>query len=296
MAVGLVLLLGFALPPLLQLQERSGGARDPPRDRARASGGVASAPTRRASARSPALLIWQAGDLKLGVTVVGGFAAAVLVFFVVAWGAAYAASRPRVAFSQIRKQDVLRYGLANLRRHSRSNAVQVASLALGLTAVLLLTFTRNDLVDAWRRTAPPDAPNRFVVGVQPDQIEPVKDFFASRGIAGAEFNPMVRGRLVGRERQRRSARPTIADERAQAPGRARIQPLLYGCSRRRTTCVDRRPLVRARRRRRSRSEEGIAQHARLEARRPSSPSRSAGETFTARSSPRCASCAGTRCG
>ena len=43
-------------------------------------------------------------------------------------------------------------------------------LALGLTAVLLLTITRNDLVDAWRRSAPPDAPNRFLVGVQPDQL------------------------------------------------------------------------------------------------------------------------------
>ena len=68
------------------------------------------------------------------------------------------------------RSTALRYGLANLRRHARSNAVQVASLALGLTAVLLLTFTRNDLVDAWRRSAPPDAPNRFLLGVQPDQV------------------------------------------------------------------------------------------------------------------------------
>jgi putative ABC transport system permease protein len=55
----------------------------------------------------------------------------------------------------------------------------VASLALGLTAVLLLTFTHQDLVDAWRRAAPPDAPNRFVVGVQPEQIDSVKAFFAA---------------------------------------------------------------------------------------------------------------------
>jgi putative ABC transport system permease protein len=90
----------------------------------------------------------------------------------------------------------LRYGLANLRRHARGNAVQVASLALGLTAVLLLTFTRNDLVDAWRRSAPPDAPNRFLLGVQRDQVAAVNRFFAERGIAAPELNPMVRGRLV----------------------------------------------------------------------------------------------------
>jgi putative ABC transport system permease protein len=74
--------------------------------------------------------------------------------------------------------------------------VQVASLALGLTAVLLLTFTRNDLVDAWRRSAPPDAPNRFLIGVQPDQVGSVRALFAERGMAEAELLPMVRGRLV----------------------------------------------------------------------------------------------------
>jgi len=91
----------------------------------------------------------------------------------------------------------LRYGLANLRRHSRGNAIQVASLALGLTAVLLLTFTRNDLVDAWRRSAPPDAPNRFLIGVQPDQLGSVRQYFGENGINAPDFYPMVRGRLTG---------------------------------------------------------------------------------------------------
>jgi putative ABC transport system permease protein len=93
-------------------------------------------------------------------------------------------------------QSTLRYGLANLRRHARGNAVQIASLALGLTAVLLLTFTRNDLVDAWRRSAPPDAPNRFLIGVQPEQLEPLQAFFAAHRIAVPELYPMVRGRLI----------------------------------------------------------------------------------------------------
>src|SRR5207253_2555876 len=75
-----------------------------------------------------ALLIWQAGDLKLGVYVVGGFAGAVLVFYAVAWLALAMLSRLRV------RNRSLRYGLANLRRHARGNALQVASLALGLTA------------------------------------------------------------------------------------------------------------------------------------------------------------------
>src|SRR5256886_7681663 len=94
------------------------------------------------------------------------------------------------------KNRSVRYGVANLRRQARGNAVQVASLALGLTAVLLLTFTRHDVVEAWRRGAPPDAPSRFLLGVQPDQLAQVKRFLEEKGIGKADLYPMVRGRVV----------------------------------------------------------------------------------------------------
>ncbi len=188
--VGLVLLLGFAVPPLARLKDvpavrvmRRETGYNPGAFLSYAAGAAAFA----------GLLVWQAGDLKLGGYVVGGFAAAVLVFFAVAWAALRLLTRPAVVGRFGRR---FRYGLTNLRRHARGNAVQVAALALGLTAVLLLTFTRNDLVDAWRRSAPPDAPNRFLVGVQPDQLSAVADFFRERKIAIPELYPMVRGRLV----------------------------------------------------------------------------------------------------
>jgi putative ABC transport system permease protein len=186
--VGLVLLLGFSLPPLLRLKgvpavrvirREAGGARRS----ALAAYGLG-------LGALAGLLVWQAGDAKLGAYVVGGFAGAVLVFFAIAWLALRLLSRLRPG------SRALRYGLANLRRHAQGNAVQVASLALGLSAVLLLTFTRNDLVDAWRRAAPPDAPNRFLLGVQPDQLEAVQRFVGEHGLGAPEFYPMVRGRVV----------------------------------------------------------------------------------------------------
>ena len=192
--VGLVLLLGFALPPLVQLKNvpavrvirREAGAPNTSTLAVYAAG----------IAALSGLLIWQAGDAQLGLTVIGGFGAAVLVFVAVAWAALRLVSAAPVARRLGARSLALRYGLANLRRHARGNAIQVASLALGLTAVLLLTFTRNDLVDAWRRSAPPDAPNRFLLGVQSDQVAAVNRFFSERGIAAPELNPMVRGRLV----------------------------------------------------------------------------------------------------
>jgi putative ABC transport system permease protein len=109
-------------------------------------------------------------------------AAALLVFFVVSLVLLRLVSRLKIG--------------RELRRHVRGNAVQTAALALGLTALLLLTFTRNDLVDAWRRSAPPDAPNRFLIGVQADQVAPIKAFLAGERISVPDIYPMVRGRLV----------------------------------------------------------------------------------------------------
>jgi putative ABC transport system permease protein len=188
--VGLVLLLGFALPPLVQLKNVPAV-----RVMRRESGLTPSLYISYAAGAAAfgALLLWQAGDLKLGGYVVGGFGAAVLVFFAVAWAVLGLLTRPAVVRRFGRR---FRYGLTNLRRHARGNAVQVAALALGLTAVLLLTFTRNDLVEAWRRSAPADAPNRFLVGVQPEQVDAVEAFFKEKKIAVPELYPMVRGRLV----------------------------------------------------------------------------------------------------
>ena len=190
--VGVVLLLGFALPPLLQLKNvpavrvirRESGTPKAGALAAYAAGLVSLA----------ALLVWQAGDMKMGAYVVGGFAVAVLVFFAVSW-LALRFLTGKALLGKIRNHS-LRYGLANLRRHASANAVQTASLALGLTAVLLLTFTRNDLVEAWRRSAPPDAPNRFLLGVQPDQLKNVESFFKEKNIAAPALYPMVRGRAT----------------------------------------------------------------------------------------------------
>ena len=178
--VGLALLLGFALPPLVRLKNVPAlrvmrRELDAPRSAAALAYGAGFAAV-------CALLVWQAGDLKLGAYVVGGFAAALAVFFAVCLVSLHLLSRLRIG--------------RELRRHVRGNAVQTAALALGLTALLLLTFTRNDLVSAWRRSAPPDAPNRFMIGVQPDQVAPIRNFLKEKGSDIPDLYPMVRGRLV----------------------------------------------------------------------------------------------------
>ena len=202
-AIGIVLLLGFALPPLLQLKDvpalrvirREVG---PPREStliAYAAGVVSIG----------ALLIWQADEVRLGMIVIGGFAAALAAFSVVAFAALKFLGRTahggtgRIAGRSARGRSLAwRYGLASLARRARTNTVQILALSLGLTAILLLTFTREDLLATWKAKIPADAPNRFIVNIQQEQRAPLVGFFRDNGIAEPQIYPMVRGRYVAR--------------------------------------------------------------------------------------------------
>ncbi len=62
-----------------------------------------------------------------------------------------------------------RFALAVLERRRAVTVLQTVALAIGLMALLLLGMTRNDLVDSWRNATPADAPNRFIINIQPDQ-------------------------------------------------------------------------------------------------------------------------------
>jgi len=187
-ASGMALLLGFAFLPLWQLKSVT------PLRVIRRELGVPQAGTGLLYASGGAVLcglfLWQAGSLKLGFTVLGGLAAGLLVFGLLAWLIVRALAR----FGH--------HAFSNLARHACSNAVQVVALTLGGMALMLLTFVRADLMDSWRSQLPPDAPNRFIVNIQPDQRAMVTDFFAKQKLPAPELFPMVRGRLVainGRE-------------------------------------------------------------------------------------------------
>lgn len=208
---GYVLLLGFAAPPLLQLKavpalrvlRREAGM---PRARpllVYVAGLTALA----------ALLVWQTGDGRLATYALGGFGIAFFLFALAGLGVLYLASRlgRHASFAW-------RYGLANLRRRGRANTVQIVSLALGLTAILLLTFTRGDLLQAWQARTPPDAPNRFVLNIQPEQRQEVLAFFRSRGLPSPELYPMVRGRLLAI-----NDRPVRAEDYVEERTRALVE-------------------------------------------------------------------------
>lgn len=188
-ASGFALLLGFAFLPLLQLRRVS-----PLRVLRRELG----APQANALLAwglgvlvLAGLFLWHSGSVRLGFTMLGGLLAGLLCFGLLAWLLLHGLARYSSRFHA-----QVRHAFNNLARHGRDSALQVVALGLGGMALLLLTLVRGDLLQSWQGKLPPDTPNRFIVNVQPDQQQAVRDFFARAKLPQPQLLPMVRGRLV----------------------------------------------------------------------------------------------------
>ncbi|MDT7836599.1 ABC transporter permease [Aquabacterium sp. OR-4] len=208
LGVGLTLLAAFGLPPVLQL------ARVPPLRVIRrdvgglrvASVGVLLAGT----AGFAGLLLAASSDLRMGAMAVGGFAVAVAVFALLAWAAV-------LLLRRVVPDSAPRWlVLATRQLSARPGFVvlQVSALSVGLLALVLLVLLRTDLIGAWRKATPVDAPNRFVINLQPEQGDAFRAALQAAGVSRFDWYPMIRGRLVAING--RAVQPAqFTDERAQ---------------------------------------------------------------------------------
>jgi len=184
----LILLVGFALPSLIQLRNTPPlrvlrhDAMPPPPSRLFVAG---------TSLIAVALLLYYTiGDALMLVIVLGGM----LVVSAALYGAgrilvwAMGRSRGGVGIAW-------RYGLANVSRRGRDSAVQVVAFGLGLTVLLLLTLVRTDLLQGWKQTLDADAPNHFLINIQSHERASIAEIFQSDGIAAPRFVPLVRARM-----------------------------------------------------------------------------------------------------
>ena len=191
LGMGLTLLLAFGLPPVLQL------AKVPPLRVLRRDLGA----LRPASASVlllgvagfAALLMLVSGDWKLGGIAVGGFAGAVLLFALLS---ALAIAVLRRSVNEASAPQWLVLATRQVAARPVFAVVQISSLAVGLMALVLLVLLRTDLIQTWRQTTPPDAMNRFVINIMPDQAEAFRAALAKAGVSKVDWYPMMRGRLV----------------------------------------------------------------------------------------------------
>ncbi|MFZ2307426.1 MAG: FtsX-like permease family protein [Rhodoferax sp.] len=191
MGMGLTLLFAFGLPPVLQLAQvpplrvirRDVGNLKPTSLGVLAVGVLGFA----------ALLLAASSDLKLGLIAVGGFAGAVAVFAALSW---VAVKLLRLGVNETTAPRWLVLATRQMSARPAYAVVQISALAVGLLALVLLVLLRTDLISSWRRATPPDAPNRFVINVMPEQSQAFQDMLKAAGVSKFDWYPMIRGRLV----------------------------------------------------------------------------------------------------
>jgi putative ABC transport system permease protein len=209
LATGLTLLLAFGLPPVLQL------ASVPALRVMRREMGEPKAITWVVSAMGllgfAVLLVVASRDLKLGLMVVGGFAGAVLVFAGMAW---LAVKLLRISVTEGKSPAWLMLATRQISARPAYAMVQVSALAVGLLALALLVLLRTDLISSWRNATPANAPNRFVINIQPAQSQAFLNALKQANVSNFDWYPMVRGRLVAVNSQGVSAED-YAEERAK---------------------------------------------------------------------------------
>ncbi|MGE0347804.1 ABC transporter permease [Hydrogenophaga sp.] len=197
LGMGLTLMMAFGLPPVLQL------AQVPPLRVIRRDVGQLKPATLAVLGVGllgfAALLLAASRDLLLGGIAVGGFAGAVLLFAV----ASYAAVRVlRASVNEATAPRALVMATRQLSARPAYAVVQISALAVGLLALVLLVLLRTDLIASWRNATPPDAPNRFVINVQPEQADAFQQALRSAGVQRYDWYPMIRGRLISINGQR----------------------------------------------------------------------------------------------
>jgi putative ABC transport system permease protein len=187
-ATALAVAIGCALPPLLQL----GGV--PP---ARVLRNDVGPPPLRyttiygiAAAAVTGLLYVLFGDFELIIYLLAG---SVATFFVL-----YFAGRLLVLALQRVRGGVgvaWRYGIANVARRGRESSVQVVAFGIGLMVLLLLTSVRTELMTEWQATLPANAPNHFLINIQPAEREAIGATLTAAGVPEPRFTPLVRARI-----------------------------------------------------------------------------------------------------
>jgi putative ABC transport system permease protein len=185
----MAMLIGFALPPLLQLKNT------PPARVLRKT--VEAPPIRYGLSYVLALgalfaILWSlVRDTELVVSVLAGVLGVGLALTLAGYGLVRLTGRLRGGVGV-----AWRYGLANVSRRGAGSVVQIVAFGLGLMVLLLLAVVRNDLLADWRHSLSSDVPNNFLINIRPEELKPLGEFLAAHGFGRPQMFPMVRARIT----------------------------------------------------------------------------------------------------
>ncbi len=132
-----------------------------------------------------------AADVLLAVSVLAALAGAAVAFWLlirVVLGSLARAVRSRASAWFI--------GLRSLASQANRSAWLASAFGAAAFALVLLAVVRGDLFQAWEETVPANAPNLFLVNIQADQVDGVRELLAGNDAPAERFYPIFRGRLV----------------------------------------------------------------------------------------------------
>ena len=187
--IGMAVLLGFALPPLLRLKQVS-----PLRVFRRELEPLSSSAwlIYGLSIGIIGLLIWKyTDDLKMTATILGVGLMTLLVLGLLVYGLLRLTSKWLPSMSL-----TWRFGLQGLLRNSRASVSQILAFSITLVAMVLSFTVRTDLIDNWQKQLPDNAPNHFALNIFPAQRAAFQQELQQQHISGSQFFPVVKGRLV----------------------------------------------------------------------------------------------------
>ncbi|MDD5410180.1 MAG: FtsX-like permease family protein [Methylobacter sp.] len=187
--IGMAILLGFALPPLLRLKKVSPlrvlrRELEPLPSSAWLIYGLAIGIV--------GALIWRyTDDLKMTATIIGVGLSTMLLLGLLVYGL-LSASRKLLPHMSL----TWRFGLQGLLRNRRASVSQILAFSVTLVAMVLSFTVRTDLINDWHKQLPANAPNHFALNIFPDQQSTFQQELQQQQINGSQFYPVVRGRLV----------------------------------------------------------------------------------------------------
>lgn len=141
------------------------------------------------------MIFWQAHDIKIAGATILAILALGAVIAVISFSLVNLASRLLTITPQAPTLNAVKLGIQGIRRRFGLSTVQMIGFSMGLMVLMLLALIRHDLIRNWQNSLPADAPNRFIINIQPEQINSIKQFFKQAHIENTTVFPMVRGRL-----------------------------------------------------------------------------------------------------
>lgn len=185
---GIIILLGFALPPLLELKRVS--------------------PKEILSSQQIVLPSFSLLSFVLAILALGGLlflfvgeadialtlSAQILLMSVLAFSFAFLLWGGFQYLSQKCGLSI-RFGLGYMLRHKWNSMTQWLVFTLVGMLLIFIHIVQNDLINLWRSQLPISTPNYFLINIQPSQIEALSNWFDDKGIKAVQFYPIVRGRM-----------------------------------------------------------------------------------------------------